>query len=92
MKPVSPVIPGIELPETPIAEHQDEYETLPAFRFGDQEGTVLSRWHLSWLERLRVLLTGDVYLFTMTFNRPLQPVLLQVEKPAMSGQQKGLPG
>lgn len=79
MKPVQPIIPGHNLPVTNYAETQDEYQTLPAYR--EDDGTVLTRWRLTWRERLRVLLTGDVYLFMLTFNQPLQPVMLQVEAP-----------
>lgn len=81
MKPSSPVIPGVELPETIYAKDQPEYSPLPVFKQDD--GTVLSRWRLSWRERLRVLFFGDVYLFQLTFNSPLQPVSLQVDKPGV---------
>ncbi len=81
MTPVTPVIPDKKLREFTFAEHQDQYENLPTYKYDDAEGTVLSRWKLSWRERLRILFTGDMYLRVMTFNRPLQPVMLQVEKP-----------
>jgi hypothetical protein len=81
MKPVSPVMPGYDLPETVYAKNQPEYQPLPVFKADD--GTVLSRWHLGWGERLRVLLCGDVYLFVSTFNQALQPVMLQVQQPKM---------
>jgi len=79
MKPVSPIIPGVSLKETVYAANQPEYNPLPVFK--DCEGTVLSRWHLSLRERLRVLFKGDVYLWVSTFNQPLQPLLMQVEPP-----------
>jgi hypothetical protein len=82
MKPSTPIIPGHDLPVTNFAESQDEYQTLPAFRQDD--GTVLTRWHLTWKERFTIFLRGDLYLFTLTFNGPLQPVSLQVERPTMS--------
>jgi len=80
MRPVSPVVPGMELPETKFAENQPEYNTLPAFR--DHKGIVLSRWRLTWKERLRALFVGDVYLMLHTFNMPPQPVSLQIERPS----------
>lgn len=82
MKPVSPIIPGVELPEVKFAEDQPEYETLPAFIGSD--GVVLTRWKLSFSERLRVLFTGDIYLFVWTFRQPLQPVALSVEAPKVT--------
>jgi hypothetical protein len=78
-KPVQPIVPGIGLPVTVYGENQPECENLPAFRLLD--GTTLSRWRLTWRERLLVLLRGDVYLWLLTNNRPLQPVLIQIERP-----------
>lgn len=85
MKPIAPIIPGHSLPVTEIAKSQDEYQTLPAWV--DTDGTVLTRWRLTWRERLRVLLSGDIYLWVMTFGRPLQPVMLEAEKPKVGGGQ-----
>ena len=79
MKPSSPVVPGSSLPETVFAKDQPEYEPLPVFKFDD--GAVLSRWRLTFWERLRVLWFGDVYLWQLTFNRPLQPVMLEAKRP-----------
>lgn len=87
MKPVSPVIPGHTLPEIVFAKDQPEYQPLPAFR--DHDGYVLTRWRMTWRERLRVLFTGDIYLSLLTFGRPLQPVLLFTEKPKV--QMPGAP-
>lgn len=79
MKPVSPIIPGEHLPETIYAKDQSEYQPLPVWR--DEDGAVLSRWHCTWRERLRILVTGDVYLWQLTFNRPLQPVKVEARVP-----------
>lgn len=78
-EPQSPIIPGVELPEIVYAKNQPEYRPLPVYKADD--GTVLSRWRLTWKERFLVLLRGDVYLFTSTFNKPLQPVMLEIERP-----------
>lgn len=82
MNPVSPIIPGENLPEVVYAKDQPEYRPLPVFR--DTDGAVLSRWKLSWRERFRVLPSGDIYLWVLTFNHPLQPVMLQTERPRMT--------
>jgi hypothetical protein len=82
MKPQEPIVPGHDLPVTNFAESQDEYQTLPAFRLDD--GTVLTRWRLTWKERFTIFLRGDLYLFMLTFNKPLQPISLQVERPAVA--------
>mgnify|MGYP001571888342 CR=1 FL=1 len=81
MKPVSPIIPGYVLPETVYAKDQPEYRPLPVWR--DDDGTVLSRWKLTWRERIIALFRGDVYLWISTHNQPLQPVMLQVAAPQM---------
>lgn len=79
MKPVSPDIPGVN--EVKIAEDQPEYETLPAIITG--EGVVISRWKMTWRERLVALFEGDIYLHVWTFGKPLQPVYLEVDEPAI---------
>jgi type II secretory pathway component PulM len=78
-RPVSPVIPGLERDEVICAKDQPEYGQLPSLQYAD--GTVLTRWRLTWRERLLVLLRGDVYLSVLTFNRGLQPVLIEIERP-----------
>lgn len=62
-----------------IAENQDEYLSLPAFRSDD--GTVVSCWKLSLLERLKVLFTGKMYLQILTFGGALQPQLPSIDSP-----------
>lgn len=84
MKPVSPVIPGRNLPEIIIAEHQDEYGNLPALHV--ENGIIVTRWHLSFWERLKMLVSGDVYLWVWTFGRPIQPMTMEVEKPAIMAE------
>ena len=84
MKPSSPIIPGAKLPETIYAKDQPEYQPLPVWKA--EGGTTLSRWHLTWRERLIAFFRGDVYLWIETFNKPLQPVSLQVERPEMASE------
>jgi hypothetical protein len=68
---------------TVYAKDQPQYRQLPAYRFGDAEGRIACCWSLSWRERVRVLLTGRLWHQILTFNQPLQPQLLTVEKPEM---------
>jgi hypothetical protein len=79
MKPVSPVIKGFD--EVVYAKNQPEYRPLPAIKCAD--GTVISRWRLTWRERLRVLFKGNLYLQQLTFNAPLQPQLPSVDEPKL---------
>jgi hypothetical protein len=76
----------IEFPEQTvvIAKDQPEYKPLPAFRFPDDpQGRIACCWRLSWWERLSVLVRGQLWHQILTFNQPLQPQLLTVEKPEM---------
>ncbi|MBZ0268047.1 hypothetical protein K8I85_07820 [bacterium] len=68
---------------TVYAEHQPQYQNLPAHRFPGAEGRLACCWRLSWRERLRVLVTGYIWHEVLTFGQPLQPQLLSVEKPKM---------
>lgn len=79
MSPVSPVIPETKLDEVVYAENQPEYQPLPSIRAAD--GTILTRWKLTEEEKRQVLSQGYVYLLVMTFNQPLQPLLLTAELP-----------
>lgn len=92
MKPVAPVLPGVDLSEVVFAKDQPQYIPLPAFR--SPEGDVTSRWRLTFRERLRILIFGDLWLTVATFGRPLQPVRLQVTPPAeleWLGRKVGIP-
>ena len=64
-----------------FAESQDEYETLPAWATDDPEGAVITRWRLTWRERIAVLAGRQLWLFVWTFGRPLQPILPTLEPP-----------
>lgn len=62
-----------------FAENQPEYLPLPAHK--GQGGEVISCWKLSWGERLKILLSGRIWLSVYTFNTPLQPLLPTAENP-----------
>lgn len=83
MKAVTPIVPGANLPVTLIAKNQKEYKTLPAY-IDRSDGMVLTHWKLTWRERLRVIIYGDIYHFQLTFNGPLQPLSMQVERPQIA--------
>jgi hypothetical protein len=82
MKPVSPVIPGEPLPEVVYGEDQPEYIPLPAIKTDD--GAVTTRWKCSIIDRLRVLFLGNIYHTQLTFNKTLQPICLQTDKPTVT--------
>jgi len=60
------------------AEDQPEYLPLPAHKTDD--GVVTSCWGLSFWERLKVAVTGRIFLQVLTFNQPLQPLMMSVNK------------
>ncbi len=67
-----------------IAKDQPEYLPLPAHRFpNDPQGRIAFCWQLTWKERFAVLLRGKLWHQVLTFNQPLQPQMLAVEKPDM---------
>ena len=81
MKPILPVVPGFALEVTTFAKDQPEYNPLPSHRQPD--GTVTTRWSLTWKERFLVAIGGSLWLQVLTFNRPLQPVKLTARCPIM---------
>jgi len=62
-----------------FAKDQPEYIPLPAFK--SEDGRIISCWELSFKERVKVLFTGRMWLSLLTFNKPLQPIKIQVEYP-----------
>ncbi len=65
---------------TIIAENQPEYLPLPAFKNDSTEGEVVSCWELSFIERIRILFTGKLWVMIMTFNQGLAPILFTTKK------------
>lgn len=81
----------IEFPEQTvvIAKDQPQYQPLPAHRFADDpEGRIVFCWKLRFRERLIVLFTGKLWHSVLTFNRPLQPQMLSIDKPSMPPHEK----
>jgi hypothetical protein len=76
----------VSFPEQTVtyAKDQPQYISLPAHRFADDpQGRIACCWALTWRERLRVLFSGTIWQQVLTFNQPLQPQKLTVEKPDM---------
>lgn len=61
------------------AENQPEYLQLPAYK--REDGEVTCCFSLSLKEKIKVLLTGRIWISILTFNKPLQPILVSVNKP-----------
>ena len=82
MNPITPVLPS-QLQtrdlEITFAKDQPEYRPLPAIK--TSEGTVITRWKLTWKERFAILFSGNLFLQQLTFNSALQPQLPTIEEP-----------
>ena len=67
-----------------FAENQPEYLPLPAHK--SKDGIVTSCWGLSLRQRLRLLFSGRMFLQIMTFNKPLQPLKITINKPDLTDE------
>lgn len=78
MKPIK--FPGSNIL---LAKYQTEYQPLYTYRRKDSEmrGEITICWKFSWKERLLILLHGKFWLTVLTFNNPLQPISLHIDKP-----------
>lgn len=77
----------VAFPEANItyAETQPEYQKLPSYlNPHDATGEVISCWKPSVRERIKLLFTGKVWVHSLTFCQPLQPLFVQVDKPFKS--------
>ena len=64
---------------TTFAENQKPYMPLPAYK--EDDGTITHCHKLNLYERIRILLTGRLWISVLTFNEPPQPILPAVFKP-----------
>ncbi len=82
MNPVSPVIlTKPSLSEVHWAENQAQYRTLPSVVSFGASKRVTTRWRLSWRERFKILVRGNLWVSMLTFGEPLQPILPEVDEP-----------
>lgn len=63
-----------------FAKDQPEYQPLPALRIDSPNGEIVSCWKLSFLERIKILFTGKIWLSLMSFNKPLTPIYMSVHR------------
>lgn len=77
----------IEFPEQNaiFAKDQSGYIPLPAHIFKEtpDQGRITFCCRLTWRERFLVLWRGVMWHQVLTFNHPLQPQLLSIDKPVM---------
>lgn len=72
----------IKFPESNVtfAKDQPQYKQLPAFKNNSPQGEVVTCWHLSFRERLRILFKGKLWVCMLSFNKPLSPIALSTKK------------
>jgi len=85
MEAVSPVIIGLENEEIKVAEHQEEYRTLPMLRTEDGYG--ICRFEVSDKDLINIQKTRSIYLYMMIGDKPVTPILLQTEHPIAEEQE-----
>ncbi len=66
---------------TIYAKNQEPYLPLPAFQHKDDWQCVSSCWGLSFMERVKLLFIGRMWVTMPTFGKPLTPVRLSVNNP-----------
>ena len=59
-------------------ENQPEYYPLPAYK--SEDGTVVFCFELDEEERKKIAETGELWVALRTFNKPLQPICVTVNK------------
>lgn len=61
---------------------QPEYQPLPALKDDNnpQGTTVVHCWELSEEELLKLIDTRELWVSVLTFNKPIQPIYITVEK------------
>jgi hypothetical protein len=65
-----------------FAKDQDEYTELPAYL--SKDGEMVSCFKLSPLELAKINESGLLWVSVLTFNNPLQPLLLSTDKPELT--------
>jgi hypothetical protein len=91
MRPISPVLPHApEHRETILAKDQPQYKQLPVVRLVYTGGviTTVSRYKLTWRERLQILFKGTFWIEQMTFGELLQPQRPTAFEPLTTGDLK----
>ena len=64
-----------------FAKDQPPYLPLPAYQDDEQGGRVFHCWQLSFIERVKVLFTGKLWINVLNFHKPLQPIKPMINCP-----------
>ena len=71
---------GIKFKEMTMtyAKNQPPYLSLPAHL--DKKGVATTCWKVSFIDLIRIVFNRKIWLSTMTFNKPLQPLRMTARK------------
>lgn len=56
------------------AKDQPEYLPLPVYEDNCEGGRVFHCWELSFIERIKMLFIGKLWINILNFGKPLQPI------------------
>lgn len=63
-----------------FGKEQKEYLSLPAFINNSKEGEAVICWKLSFWERIKLLFSKRIWMMICTFNKPIMPMYMSVNK------------
>jgi hypothetical protein len=66
------------------AKDQPQYLSLPVYENSSRGGMAIHCWKLSFLERMKIILKGKLWITVLNFGEPLQPIKPTVDKPLIS--------
>ena len=76
MKPIT-----FEQQNKVYAKNQPPYLPLPVYEDNVQGGRVFHCWKLSFMERLKLLCSGKLWILVLNFGKKLQPIKPSVQNP-----------
>jgi len=65
---------------TVIKSKSNDFYDMPILVSDTTEGHVVMCYKLSFIERIRVLFTGRIWLSVLSFKKPLKPMFLGTKK------------
>jgi hypothetical protein len=83
MYPVVPIERNLDLAVTAVPFGTEQGRTIPVYVCRNREGTLLSRWRLTWRERLRVFFKGEVFMTIDECGESHPAVLLHANPPRL---------
>jgi len=66
-----------------FAENQPQYISLPAHKVNNKEGEIIFCMKMNFIEKIRVLFTGKIWVSLMMFQKPLTPSYFTTRKSKM---------